>query len=307
MFATYAQEILPSKKWCHGRCYSCVQKLSGGTWRQQPPSIGNTTQGAHPDSAKLSFWHRTLSSEVQHCPEASIAKKKIIHHFLVFPRHPRQLKCCKLDPKQTPMLITKRRPLNIAGIRHVQLSHPKPQSCKLFALGASAASGSHFWGSWDKPPNFGGNCQMVCNQVTGVIRSSCRHVASQLLGTLFLELKLLLNSLFLLPFLGQKIFFLVGCPKPPCFITGAEFLNNSVASLKDQIMNRSHPKAMTIAAVLRGTSSSPSTFNLKNHVLQQFQQHRFNESNQKKKHGLKRGSKTLYCSWEVWWQRWTQI
>ena len=124
---------------------------------------------------------------------------------------------------------------------------------------------------------------MVCNQVTGVIRSSCRHVASQLLGTLFLELKLLLNSLFLLPFLGQKIFFLVGCPKPPCFITGAEFLNNSVASLKDQIMNRSHPKAMTIAAVLRGTSSSPSTFNLKNHVLQQFQQHRFNESNPKKK------------------------
>lgn len=37
-------------------------------------------------TAKLSFWHRTLSSEVQHCPEASIAKKNIIHHFLVLPK-----------------------------------------------------------------------------------------------------------------------------------------------------------------------------------------------------------------------------
>lgn len=178
------------------------------------------------------------------------------------------------------MLITKRRPLTIAGIRHVQLS-PPPPSCKLFALGASAASGSIFFRGprgWDKPPNFGGNCQMVCNQVTR--SSQGRHVTIQLLGPFF-GVKTLLGHLFLLPFLGQKNLFLVGCPKPPCFITGAEFLNNSVASLKDQIMNRSHPKAMTIAAA-RGTSSSPSTFNLYTTVFQ-FQQHRFNQKKSQKK------------------------
>ena len=103
---------------------------------------------------ELTPTQQNLVSGIVLCPvkcstvlRPALQKKNIIHHFSVFPRHPRQLKCCKLDPKQTPMLITKRRPLNIAGIRHVQLSHPKPQSCKLFALGASAASGSHFWGS----------------------------------------------------------------------------------------------------------------------------------------------------------------
>lgn len=187
------------------------------------------------------------------------------------------------------MLITKRQKKTIAGIRHVQLSH-QPTSLASCLRSVHQQPQGPFLGQLPEAeinhPIFGGNCQMVCNQVTGV-SLVCHHVVmspSNCCGTNFFGVKTFVELTFFCYctlFLGQKLLFLVGCPKPPCFITGAEFLNNSVASLKDQIMNRSHPKAMTIAAA-RGTSSSPSTFNLYTTVLQ-FQQHRFNERNPKKK------------------------
>jgi len=68
----------PAKKWMPW-CYSCVQRLSGGGANSHQALV--TLLKELTPAAKLSFWHRTLSSEVQHCPEASIAKKNIIHYF----------------------------------------------------------------------------------------------------------------------------------------------------------------------------------------------------------------------------------
>ena len=145
---------------------------------------------SHPviPAAKLSFWHRTLSSEVQHCPEASIAtKKNIIHHFLVYQDIQDKNKVLQNRPETNIYVHYKKAPLEYC--RHPPCSTLTHQPVAVLQVVCARCISSlrvHFWWSQNaeiNKPILEAIARWFVNQVTGV--SQGRHVTIQLLGPFF--------------------------------------------------------------------------------------------------------------------------